>query len=686
MRKEAQDPMELDLDADVIRHARVLPLDVVAAKGGGHAGTAVSLTPALYVLFQEVLVHDPADPSWRGRDRFVLSCGHASLGLYVQLYLSGYGLEMEDLRLARTFGSATPGHPEFGHTRGVETTTGPLGQGIGNAVGMAMEAARLRTLLGTDLFSGHVWCVASDGDLQEGVSHEASSLAGTLGLSGLVLIWDDNGISIEGDTSVTFAEDVVARYRAYGWAVLEIPDGEDVGAIRAAFVAAREITDRPVFIRLRTQIGHPMATLAGTAAAHAGALPDDEVLSTKALLGLDPSTAFHVPPELLDHARRVGVRGAAARAVWDRSVANWEAEHAAETALLARLERRDTPEELAAVFSRLRAAPEAAATRVTSSVVLNAVAPLMPELWGGSADLAESNGTLITGATSFVPSSANSAQWPGGAGGQLLHFGIREHAMGAIMNGIALGGLTRVFGATFFVFSDYLRPSVRLAALMNLPVTYVWSHDSVAVGEDGPTHQPVEHLWAARGIVNLAVVRPADALETIDAWRRLLERPNGPVAIVLSRQALPVVSDGIDAADGAVRGAYVLRREIGERADAVIIATGSEVALAVEAADRVRSAGLDVRVVSAPCLEWFQQESQEYQDSVLPPDLLCRVSVEAGTDLGWPRWVGTHGRSVAIDDYGHSGAGDLVLANAGISVEAVVAAVQAAISDVASVR
>jgi len=664
-----------DLDEAVVRHARVLPLEIVQAKGAGHAGTASSLTPALYVLFQGFLRHDPAAPEWAGRDRFVLSCGHASLALYLQLWLCGYGLELDDLGRARTIDSRTPGHPERGHTPGVETTTGPLGQGVANAVGIAMEGARLERLLGTDLYSPRVWCFASDGDMEEGISHEASSLAGTLGLQKLIVVWDDNGISIEGDTSIAFGEDVEARYRAYGWHTLEIADGEDPAALRDAFTRAHELSlHGPVLVRLRTRIGHPMPTVGGTAGAHSGAPGADEVRATKELLGLDPERELYMPQHLLAHARAVADRGAHAHAEWRVREERWRSEDPDAAALLDRMRQRDVSEALAAL-DELRDQAQPAATRAAGAAVLERIAPLLPELWGGSADLAESNGTRISTVDSFLPMDAVSEQWPGGHGGQLVHFGIREHAMGAILNGIALGGVSRPFGATFFVFSDYMRPAVRLAALMSLPVVYVWSHDSIAVGEDGPTHQPLEHLWSYRAIPGLAVVRPADWVETVDAWRRVLADPSGPTALVLSRQKLPVVAQDIRPEEGATRGAYILRDPDGA-VDAIVIATGSEVAVALGAAELLDAEGIGIRVVSAPCLEWFEQQDADYRAHVLPAHVRCRVSVEAGTDTGWHRYIGLDGRAVAVHGYGTSGAGDILLERAGITVDAVCAALR----------
>jgi transketolase len=669
-----QDGWHSTQDADVVRHARVLPLDVVQAKGAGHAGTAVSLTPALYLLFQDYLRHDPAKPTWIGRDRFVLSCGHASLALYLQLFLSGYGLEMDDIQKTRTIGSATPGHPEFGHTVGVETTTGPLGQGIANAVGMAMESTRLARLMESPLFAHRVWCFASDGDVQEGIGHEASSLAGTLGLDGLILVWDDNSISIEGDTAITFSEDVSARYRAYGWTVVEILDAENPTAIRAGYEAALAVTGGPVFIRLKSRLGHPMPTVGGTAAAHSGAAGVDEVAATKEILGLDPAKSFHMPPALLTHSRQVAVRGARVRQAWAEGFLAWADGHPAQASVLARMTAKSDPAELESVLAAVRLEPRAVATRAASKAVLEAVTAILPELWGGSADLAEPNGTLLTSLESYLPAEVSNASWSGGPGGQLLHFGVREHAMGGILNGMALSGLTRPFGATFFVFADYMRPSVRLAALMNLPITYVWSHDSVAVGEDGPTHQPVEHLWSYRAIPGLSVVRPADWTETVDAWRRILTRPSGPVALVLSRQSVPIVEGTSTAADGAARGAYIVRGDVAVTPDVLILATGAEVQIALAAAELLNDEGLVARVISAPCLEWFEQESVDYRNSILPPGVEARVSVEAGTAQGWYRWIGTHGKAISVDSFGASGSGDLVLERKGITVRAVVEA------------
>jgi transketolase len=673
------------LDEDAVRHARVLPLDVVQAKGSGHAGTAVGLAPFLSVLFNEYLRHDPAEPGWLGRDRFVLSCGHTSLSLYLQLFLAGYGLEMSDLRAARTLDSATPGHPEWGHTPGVETTTGPLGQGIGNAVGMAMATRRVRSLLDPDAapgaspFDHRIYCLASDGDMQEGISHEAAALAGHLRLAGLVLIWDDNGISIEGPTDVATSEDVSARMAAYGWRTLSIDDAESLDAVRTGLDAALETDDRPVFIRLRSRIGHPMPAIGGTAKAHAGAPGEAEVAATKEALGLDPGLSFHMPSELLERTRsRAARRAELLRAPWEKAFSAWAQEHPERARTLERLERGRLPEGWDAELPRFETG-ESLATRVASARTLAGAGRRIEELWGGSADLAETNGTWSAEFPSFLPAGSTNAEWPGGEEGRAIHFGIREHAMGAVLNGIALNGLTRVFGATFFVFSDYMRPSVRLAALMQLPVLYVWTHDSVAVGEDGPTHEPVEHLWAYRGIPGLAVVRPGDARETVAAYRRILEEPRGPVALALSRQGVPVLEDQAAIEAGVRRGGYVLADAEG-RPDAIVLATGSEVHLAVEAARRLAERGVGVRVVSMPCLEWFEEQSPEYREEVLPAEVTARVSVEAGTAQGWYRYLGTRGVAVSVEGFGFSGNGAEVLRRKGITAEAVVDAVEASLA------
>jgi transketolase len=687
-----------DNDRRAVDTARLLALDAVERAGNGHPGTAVSLAPAAYLLFQRHLRHDPADPSWLGRDRFVLSAGHASLTLYTQLYLSGYPMTLDDLKALRTWGSRTPGHPEWGHTPGVETTTGPLGQGVGNAVGMAMDARRVRGLLdpdaaaGTSPFDHRVFVIASDGDLEEGVSAEASSLAGTQELGNLTVVWDDNHISIEDDTSVTFTEDVCARYEAYGWHVQRVdwlrPDGEyveDVAALDDAVAQAAAATDRPSLIALRTVIGWPAPTKQNSGAIHGSKAGADEVRATKQLLGADPDASFAVDDDVLAHARRVAVRGAAAHEAWDEQVETWRSAQPARAALFDRLRERRLPDgwrDALPSFAEQRAAETAVATRSASGAVLSALAPLLPELWGGSADLAGSNNTTPKGEPSFQPAHRSSSTFAGNRYGRVLHFGVREHAMGAILNGIALGGLTRPYGGTFLIFSDYMRPSVRLAALMGLPVTYVWTHDSIGLGEDGPTHQPVEHLAALRAIPGLDVVRPADAVETVGAWQALLEQHVGmstrPVGLALTRQDVPVLAD-TDAA-AVARGGYVLTDAPGASPHVVLMATGSEVALALEAADVLAESGVGARVVSMPCLEWFEAQPQQYRDEVLPPAVRARVSVEAGVAQPWCRLLGDAGRAVSLEHFGASADYQTLFTEFGITSAAVVAAARASIA------
>ncbi|MEU6037279.1 transketolase [Actinomadura sp. NPDC047616] len=667
--------MTQDLDRAAVDVARVLALDVVEAKGNGHAGTAMALAPVAHVLFQEMVRHDPADPGWRGRDRFVLSAGHASLLLYIQLFLTGYGLTLDDLRRTRAFGSRTPGHPEYGHTAGVEMTTGPLGQGVATAVGMAMALRHERALLqaGAPFADRTVWCVAGDGDLQEGVSAEASSLAGTLGLGELVVVYDDNGISIDGPTSLSFTEDVPARYRAYGWHVQVVDDGDDLDALRAALAAARDERDRPSLVAVRTVIGGPAPTRGGTAAAHAGPFGADETAEVKRLLGMDPQASFAVPEHVLDHTRAALERGARLRADWDKAHAAWRA---AAPLDLVDLDERLATGTLPSGWADLLPAPGDGPqpTRKAGGAVLAALTEHLPEIWGGSADLSESTNVAFPGRRPF--SAADPA-------GTTLHFGIREHAMAAILNGIALHGGFRPFGTTYLAFSDYLRPALRLAAMMRLPVTLAFTHDSVTVGEDGPTHQPVEQLWGLRGVPGLDVVRPADAAETVAAWRRVLERADRPVAFALGRHPAPALDHGGQDAAGdlaadVARGGYVLADA--PSPDVLIIATGSEVALAVEARDRLAADGIGARVVSMPCLEWFAEQDEAYRDAVLPPDVPARVSVEAGVAQGWWRYLGTHGEAVSVERFGLSGPGDRVLAELGVTVDAVVDAARRSIA------
>ncbi|MGY1709766.1 transketolase [Geodermatophilus sp. SYSU D00758] len=670
-----------ELDRRVIDTARVLAMDAVQKVGNGHPGTAMSMAPTAYLLFHKWLRHDPADPNWVARDRFVLSMGHSSLTLYVQLYLSGYGLEVEDLQALRTWGSKTPGHPEVNHTPGVETTTGPLGQGVGNAVGMAMAARRERGLLdpdapeGESLFDHTIWCFASDGDMEEGVSGEASSLAGTQRLGNLVLVYDDNRISIEDDTNVAFTEDVGKRYEAYGWHVQHVDDGEDLAAVDAAFAAAKAETGRPSIIVLRTIIAWPAPNKQNTGAAHGSALGDDEVRATKEVLGFDPERTFEVDDEVLAHARSVVDRGREEHAAWQQRFDAWEKAQPERAALLARMRERRLPEGFADALPTFDADEKGVATRKASGKVLGALYPALPELWGGSADLAESNNTAVEGEPSFLPADRQTKMWSGGPYGRTLHFGVREHAMGAIMNGIALHGGTRVYGGTFLTFSDYMRGAVRLAALMQLPVTYVWTHDSIGLGEDGPTHQPIEHLAALRAIPGLDVVRPADANEVAVAWRTILQNNDRPAGLLLSRQNLPVFDrSAMASADGVARGAYVLADATGGEPQVILLGTGSEVQIAVAARERLEADGVPTRVVSVPCVEWFADQDQSYKDAVLPPSVRARVSVEAGVPMGWREFVGDAGRIVGLTHYGASAAYSVLYEQFGLTDEAVVTA------------
>ncbi|HEU4676211.1 MAG TPA: transketolase, partial [Motilibacteraceae bacterium] len=651
-----------DLDRKVVDTVRVLAMDAVEKVGNGHPGTAMSLAPVATLLFQRFLRQDPTDPQWVGRDRFVLSCGHSSLTLYLQLYFSGYGLELDDLKALRVWDSLTPGHPEHGHTPGVETTTGPLGQGVGNAVGMAMAARRERGLLDPDAapgqspFDHHVYVLCSDGDIMEGVTAEASSLAGHQQLGNLVVIYDQNHISIEDDTDVSFSEDVAKRYEAYGWHVQTVDwtkTGEyveDVDELLAAIEAAKAETDRPSFIALRTIIGWPAPNKQNTGKAHGSALGDDEVAATKRVLGFDPERTFQVDDGVLARAREVGDRGRAAHEQWQGTYESWRSDNPERAKLLDRLSAVDLPEGWADALPTFDPDPKGMATRKASGEVLTALAPVLPELWGGSADLAESNNTTMKGEPSFIPEEFQTKEFPGHRYGRTLHFGVREHAMGAICNGIAL------HGGTFLVFSDYMRPSVRLAALMKLPVTYVWTHDSIGLGEDGPTHQPVEHLWALRAIPGLDVVRPADANETAVAWRTVLRHTDRPAGLALTRQKLPTFERGgeIASAEGVAKGGYVLADADNGRPEVIIIATGSEVQLALEARRTLQAEGTPTRVVSMPCVEWFEEQTDAYRQEVLPPGVRARVSVEAGVALGWRTYIGDDGESVSLEHFGAS--------------------------------
>jgi transketolase len=679
-----------DLDRRAIDTVRVLAMDAVQKVGNGHPGTAMSMAPTAYLLFQKWLRHDPTDPNWVGRDRFVLSMGHSSLTLYIQLYLSGYGLALDDLKALRTWLSRTPGHPEIGHTPGVETTTGPLGQGVGNAVGMAMAARRERGLLdpdaaeGESLFDHTIWCFASDGDLEEGVSGEASSLAGTQQLGNLVLVYDDNRISIEDDTNVAFTEDVGARYEAYGWHVQRVDDGEDLAAVDAALAAAKAETRRPSIIVLKTIIAWPAPNKQNTGAAHGSALGDDEVKATKQILGFDPEQTFEVAPEVIEHARKVVDRGREAHAAWQERFDAWKAADADAAALLERMTTRTLPQGWDDKLPSWDADPKGVATRKASGEVLAAVYPALPELWGGSADLAESNNTAVKGEPSFLPADRQTKMWSGGPYGRTLHFGVREHGMGAVMNGIALHGGTRVYGGTFLTFSDYMRGAVRLAALMQLPVTYVWTHDSIGLGEDGPTHQPIEHLAALRAIPGLDVVRPADANETAIAWRTILEHNDRPAGIILSRQNLPVFDrDEFASAEGVARGGYVLAPASNEASsgtpEVILMGTGSEVQIAVAAREALEADGVPTRVVSLPCVEWFAEQDRAYREEVLPPSVRARVSVEASVPMGWREFVGDAGRIVGLNHYGASAAYTVLYEEFGLTAEAVVAAARESI-------
>jgi transketolase len=683
-----------DLDRRAVDTVRALAMDAVESAGSGHPGTAMSLAPAAYLLFQRMMRHDPTDPAWAGRDRFVLSCGHSSITLYIQLYLAGYGLTLEDLAHLRQWGSLTPGHPEHGHTMGVETTTGPLGQGVGNAVGMAMAARRERGLLdpdaapGTSPFDHTIWCIASDGDLEEGVSAEASSLAGTQRLGNLVLLWDDNHISIEDDTNIAFTEDVVGRYEAYGWHVQRVDflsaDGsyaEDVAALHAAFVKAQAETERPSFIALRTVIGWPAPTKQGTGKAHGSALGAEEVAETKKIMGLATDRAFVVEPEVLAHVREVVDRGRAAHAEWTPRYDTWAADNPDGKALHDRLAERRLPDGWADALPVYEASEKGVATRKASGEVLTALAPRIPELWGGSADLAESNNTTPEGEPSFLPEDRQTKSFSGGPYGRVLHFGIREHAMGSVMNGIALHGGTRVYGGTFLVFSDYMRGAVRLAAIMGLPVTYVWTHDSIGLGEDGPTHQPVEHLASLRAVPGLDVVRPADANETAVAWRTVLENTDRPAGLCLTRQNVPTFDRTVfGSAEGTARGGYVLAEASRGLPEVILIGTGSEVQIAVAARELLEAEGIPTRVVSMPCVEWFRRQDEAYKRTVLPPDTQARVSVEAAVSQGWHEWVGGYGECVALEHFGASAPYTVLYEQFGFTAERVVAAARSSLS------
>ena len=672
------------MDDLVVAHARALAADAVQKVGNGHPGTAMSLAPVAYTLFQRHLIHDPSDPQWVGRDRFILSCGHSSLTLYTQLFLSGYGLEMKDLQEFRTWGSLTPGHPEFGHTAGVEMTTGPLGQGVATAVGMAMAARYERGLLdpqapaGNSVFDHNIWVICSDGDLQEGVSAEASSLAGTQELGALNVIYDDNRISIEGDTHNAFTEDVSARYRAYGWHVIDVAAASngnvDIGALDAAMVTAKKETTKPSLIRMKSVIAWPAPKAQGTAGSHGSALGDEEIAATKIALGLNPDEKFAMPADVLAHARLVKDRAAKMRKEWNTKFATWQTNNPEQAQLLERLRAKTLPAGWDADIPTFAPGKDVA-TRAASGQVINAIAKHLPEFWGGSSDLAGSNNTNIDGGGSFLPASSEIK----GAHpyGRIIHFGIREHAMGSILNGIALHGLTRSFGGTFAVFSDYMRPAVRLAALMNIPSTFVWTHDSIGVGEDGPTHQPIEHFAALRAIPGLDVVRPGDANEVAESWKKILTRGR-TAGILLSRQNLPVLDrTDCEPASGTAKGAYILKDAVNPKA--VLIATGSEVSLAIDVQSALASEGIAVRVVSAPCLEWFSEQDQSYKDQVLPPSIKLKVSIEVGIAQGWHQLIGDGGIAISLEHYGASADAKRLFKEFGFSVEAIVTKIKAAL-------
>ncbi|WP_230121314.1 transketolase [Arthrobacter sp. Bi83] len=704
---EEQELSWTSLDQRAVDTVRVLAADAVEKVGNGHPGTAMSLAPAAYLLFQKMMRHDPKNPDWIGRDRFILSPGHTSLTLYIQLFLSGYGLELKDLRALRTWGSLTPGHPEYKHTAGVEITTGPLGQGLASSVGFAYSQRRQRGLFdadapaGTSPFDHTIWVIASDGDLQEGVTSEASSLAGHQELGNLVVIYDENHISIEDDTDIAFTEDVLKRYEAYGWHVQRVDwtktgeYKEDVQELYSALVAAKAETSKPSIVSLRTIIGYPAPKKQNTGKIHGSALGSEEVAALKEVLGFDPEKSFDVDEDVLAHARAVVDRGAHARKEWEESFGAWQSANPEAAALLERVEARKLPTELDAALPVFPAGKDVS-TRAASGKVLNAIGPVMPELWGGSADLAESNNTTIEGSPSFVPASKQTDAWSGNPYGRVLHFGIREHAAASIVNGIALHGKTRAFSGTFLIFSDYQRPAIRLGALMGVPSLYVWTHDSIGLGEDGPTHQPVEQLASLRAIPGLDVVRPGDANEVSAAWKAMLENHENPAGIVLTRQNIPTYERGEGEAEGdtfgsiagVAKGGYVLAEasKDGQTVDAqvILIGTGSEVQLAVQAREALQAEGIATRVVSMPCVEWFNKQDAAYRTAVLPAAVKARVSVEAGLALGWKEFVGDAGRSISLEHFGASADYKRLFQEFGITAEAVAAAAKDSIAELQS--
>ncbi|MBE7186942.1 MAG: transketolase [Jatrophihabitans endophyticus] len=675
-----------DLDTKAVDTARLLAADAVEKAGSGHPGTAMSLAPLAYLLYQRVMRLDPTDPEWVGRDRFIMSNGHSSLTQYCQLFLGGFGLRLSDIESLRQWESLTPGHPEYHHTAGVEITTGPLGQGVANGVGMAMAARRERGLFDPDTASGespfdhYIYVVAGDGCMEEGVASEASSLAGHQQLGNLILFYDDNHISIEDDTAVAFSEDVLARYEAYGWHVQRVDSGEDVTALEAAVDKAKAERDKPSIIAIRTIIGWPAPDKQNTGEAHGSALGDAEIAATKKILGFDPDVKFYVDPAVLEHTRALVDRSREAHAEWQQAYDAWAKDNPDGFALHERMKARALPDGWSSAIPswdvEKNGKPNAVSTRKASGEILTALAPVLPELWGGSADLAGSNNTTMEGEPSFVPSDHQTKNYSGGPYGRTLHFGIREHAMGAIMNGITAHGGTRVYGGTFLVFSDYMRPPVRLAALMKLPAIYVWTHDSIGLGGDGPTHQPIEHLASLRAIPGLDVVRPADPNETAACWKATLEKTDGPVAFAFSRQNLAALDPAKTVE--AYRGAYVLEEASSGRADVILIPTGSEVGLALKARETLEAEGTSTRVVSMPCWEWFEAQPMSYQQEILPPEIKARVSVEAAVAMGWRQWVGEAGTSISIEHFGASAEGDVLFEQFGFTPDRVVAAAHAA--------
>jgi transketolase len=674
-----------ELDNRVVDTVRVLAADAVQKVGNGHPGTAMSLAPLAYSLFHRVMRHDPNDADWIGRDRFVLSCGHSSITLYIQLFLAGYGLELADLQALRTWGSKTPGHPEHGHTRGVEITTGPLGQGLASAVGMAMAARRERGLFDPDAapgespFDHHIYVIASDGDIEEGVTSEASSIAGTQQLGNLVVVYDDNKISIEDDTTIALSEDTAKRYESYGWHVQVVEGGENVTGILEALENAKAETGRPSFILLRTIIGYPAPTKMNTGKAHGSALGADEVAEVKKILGFDPDRTFQVDDDALAHARAVVDRGREAHAAWQHTFDDWAAREPERKELLDRLIGRTLPAGWEKSLPSWEPDAKGLATRKASGEVLKALADVLPELWGGSADLAESNNTTMEGADSFGPTSIATKMWKAQPYGRTLHFGVREHAMGSILSGIALHGPTRPYGGTFLVFSDYMRGAVRLASVMKSPVIYVWTHDSIGLGEDGPTHQPIEHMAALRAIPGLSMLRPGDANETAAAWKAVLERPDGPCGLALTRQNLPVLEG--TSTEGVAKGGYVLADASDGQPRLILIATGSELQIAVEARTVLEADGVPTRVVSMPCVEWFDEQDAAYRESVLPASVTARVSVEAGIAMPWHRFVGSAGECVSIEHFGASADYQTLFREFGFTTDNVVAAARRSLAN-----